>query len=71
MQQKQFGNIGEATTYGLGSGFGWFVAVVLIAAIREKIRYSHIPKPLRGVGMAFLITGLMGLAFLGFLGFNI
>jgi Na+-transporting NADH:ubiquinone oxidoreductase subunit E len=55
----------------LGSGFGWFVAVVLIAAIREKIRYSHIPAPLKGVGMAFLITGLMGLAFLGFLGFNI
>ena len=71
MQQKQFGNIGEATTYGLGSGFGWFIAVVLIAAIREKIRYSHIPAPLKGVGMAFLITGLMGLAFLGFLGFNI
>ena len=71
MQQKQFGDIAEATTYGLGSGFGWFIAVVLIAAIREKIRYSHIPAPLRGVGMAFLITGLMGLAFLGFLGFNI
>ena len=71
MQEKQFANIGQATTYGLGSGVGWFIAVVLIAAIRERIRYAHIPGPLRGVGMAFLITGLMGLAFLGFMGFEI
>ncbi len=71
MQQKNFGNIGEATVYGVGSGFGWFIAIVLIAAIREKIRYSHVPAPLKGVGMAFLITGLMGLAFQGFLGFNV
>ncbi len=69
MQEKQFESIGKATTYGFGSGVGWFVAVVLIAAIREKIRYSHVPAPLRGVGMAFIITGLMGIAFLGFLGF--
>ena len=66
MQQKQFGNVGEAAVYGLGSGFGWFIAIVLIAAIREKIKYSHIPAPLKGVGMAFVLTGLMGLAFLGF-----
>lgn len=71
MQEKQFVNIGDATVYGFGSGVGWFVAVVMIAAIREKIRYSHVPAPLRGVGMAFIITGLMGIAFLGFLGFNI
>ncbi len=71
MQQKQFANIGQATVYGLGSGFGWFIAIVLIAAIREKIKYSHIPGPMRGVGMAFLLTGLMGLAFLGFLGFEL
>jgi Na+-transporting NADH:ubiquinone oxidoreductase subunit E len=71
MQQKQFNNIGEATVYGLGSGFGWFLAIVLIAAIREKIKYSHIPGPIRGVGMAFILTGLMGLAFLGFLGFEL
>ncbi len=71
MQQKQFNNIGEATVYGLGSGFGWFLAIVLIAAIREKIKYSHIPAPIRGVGMAFILTGLMGLAFLGFLGFEL
>jgi len=71
MQQKQFANIGHATMYGFGSGFGWFVAIVLIAAIREKIKYSHIPGPLKGVGMAFILTGLMGLAFLGFLGFEL
>jgi Na+-transporting NADH:ubiquinone oxidoreductase subunit E len=69
MQQKDFPDSGHALVYGLGSGFGWFIAIVLIASIREKIRYSHIPAPLRGVGMAFLLTGLMGLAFLGFLGF--
>jgi Na+-transporting NADH:ubiquinone oxidoreductase subunit E len=71
MQEKQFNSISEATVYGLGSGVGWFMAVVLIAAIRERIRYANIPGPLRGVGMAFLITGLMGLAFLGFMGFEI
>ena len=71
MQQKNFANVGEATVYGFGSGFGWFVAITLIAAIREKIRYSHVPAPLKGVGMAFILTGLMGLAFQGFLGFNI
>ena len=71
MQERQFENIGEASVYGLGSGFGWFIAIVLIAAIREKIRYSHIPAPLKGVGMAFILTGLMGLAFLGFMGFEI
>ncbi|MDA9262367.1 NADH:ubiquinone reductase (Na(+)-transporting) subunit E [bacterium] len=71
MQQKNFETVGHATIYGLGSGFGWFVAIVLLAAIREKIKYSNVPAPLRGVGMAFILTGLMGLAFLGFLGFNI
>ncbi len=71
MQERQFENIGEASVYGLGSGFGWFIAIVLIAAIREKIRYSHVPAPIRGVGMAFILTGLMGLAFLGFMGFEL
>lgn len=69
MQQKGFTNIGEATSYGVGAGFGWFIAIVLIAAIRERIKYSHVPAPVKGVGMAFILTGLMGLAFLGFLGF--
>ena len=71
MQQKNFPSITDAAVYGFGSGFGWFIAIVLLAAIREKIKYSHVPAPLRGVGMAFILTGLMGLAFLGFLGFNI
>ena len=71
MQEKQFATIGQATVYGLGSGVGWFIAVVLIAAIRERIIYANIPGPLRVVGMAFLITCLMGLAFLGFMGFEI
>lgn len=71
MQQKQFLNIAEATTYGLGSGIGWFLAIVGIAAIREKLQYSHIPAPLRGLGIAFIITGLMGLAFMGFSGIKL
>ena len=69
MQEKQFATISQATVYGLGSGVGWFIAVVLIAAIRERIRYANIPGPLRGVGMAFLITGLMGLSFFRLYGF--
>lgn len=71
MQQKQFLNVAEATTYGLGSGIGWFLAIVGIAAIREKLQYSHIPAPLRGLGIAFIITGLMGLAFMGFSGIKL
>ncbi|MBN2805897.1 MAG: NADH:ubiquinone reductase (Na(+)-transporting) subunit E [Prolixibacteraceae bacterium] len=71
MQQKAFLNIGEATTYGIGSGIGWFLAIVGIAAIREKIQYSNIPAPLRGLGMAFIITGLMGMAFMGFSGIKL
>lgn len=71
MQQKEFLNIGEATTYGIGSGIGWFLAIIGIAAIREKIQYSHIPAPLKGLGMAFIITGLMGLAFMGFSGIKL
>jgi Na+-transporting NADH:ubiquinone oxidoreductase subunit E len=71
MQQKQFINIGEATVYGLGSGLGWFLAIVGIAAIREKINYSSVPAPLRGLGIAFIITGLMGMAFMGFSGIKL
>ncbi|MCF8362112.1 MAG: NADH:ubiquinone reductase (Na(+)-transporting) subunit E [Prolixibacteraceae bacterium] len=71
MQQKEFLNIGEATTYGVGSGVGWFLAIVGIAAIREKVQYSNVPKPLRGLGMAFIITGLMGMAFMGFAGIKL
>jgi len=71
MQQKAFLNIGEATTYGIGSGVGWFLAIVGIAAIREKIQYSNVPAPLRGLGITFIVTGLMGLAFMGFMGIKL
>ncbi len=71
MQEKGFLNIGEATTYGLGSGIGWWLAIIGIAAIREKIKYSHIPAPLKGLGIAFIITGLMGMAFMGFMGIKL
>ncbi|WP_340112827.1 NADH:ubiquinone reductase (Na(+)-transporting) subunit E [Maribellus mangrovi] len=71
MQQKAFVNIGEATVYGLGSGVGWFLAIVGIAAIREKIEYSSVPAPLRGLGITFIVTGLMGMAFMGFMGIKL
>lgn len=62
--------LSETVAFGLGGGFGWFIAIVALAAIREKIRYSNVPAPLRGLGMAFLITGLMGIAFLGLMGID-
>ena len=71
MQQKEFLNIGEASVYGLGSGVGWFLAIVGLAAIREKIEYSNVPAPLRGLGITFIATGLMGLAFMGFMGIKL
>ena len=71
MQERAFSNVGEAAVFGLGSGIGWLLAIVGIAAIREKTRYSHIPKPLQGVGIAFIITGLMGIAFMSFMGIKL
>ncbi len=71
MQQRDFGSAGTAMIYGAGSGIGWWLAIVGIAAIREKLAYSDIPKPLRGVGIAFIITGLMGIAFMSFLGIRL
>ncbi len=71
MQQKAFLNIGEATVYAVGSGIGWFLAIIGIAAIREKIEYSNVPPPLRGLGITFIVTGLMGLAFMGFMGIKL
>lgn len=71
MQQRQYSTIGEATTFGVASGIGWLLAIVAIAAIREKIRYSHVPAPLRGLGITFIITGLMGIAFMSFMGIAI
>lgn len=63
-------NFGESVAFGLGGGFGWFLAIVAIAAIREKMRYSDVPPALRGLGMAFLLTGLMGLAFMSLMGID-
>ena len=71
MQQKAFPNVGVATIYGLGSGIGWMLAIVGLAAIREKLAYSDVPKPLKGLGITFIITGLMGMAFMCFSGLKI
>ena len=71
MQERAYNSIVEATVFGLGSGIGWFLAIVAIAAIREKIRYSHVPGPLRGLGITFIITGLMGIAFMSFMGMKL
>lgn len=71
MQERAYNTISEATVFGLGSGVGWFLAIIGIAAIREKIRYSNIPAPLRGLGITFIITGLMGLAFMSFMGIKL
>lgn len=70
MQERQYSTILDATAFSLGSGLGWFIAIVAIAAIREKIRYSNVPAPLRGLGITFIITGLMGIAFMSFMGIN-
>lgn len=71
MQEREYESIAEATSFGLGSGVGWFLAIVGIAAIREKIKYSNIPAPLRGLGITFIITGLMGIAFMSFMGIKL
>ncbi len=66
MQQKEFATISHAAVYGIGSGIGWFLAILAIAAIREKIRYSNVPAPLRGLGITFILTGLMAIGFMSF-----
>lgn len=71
LQERKYATIAEATAFGLGSGVGWFLAIVAIAAIREKIRYSNVPAPLRGLGITFIITGLMGIAFMSFMGIEL
>jgi Na+-transporting NADH:ubiquinone oxidoreductase subunit E len=68
MQDRQYTTVTDATAFGLGSGIGWFIAIVAIAAIREKMKYSHVPAPLRGLGITFILTGLMGIAFMSFMG---
>ncbi len=71
MQQKDFLNIGEATVYSLGSGLGWFLAIVSLAAIREKMSYSNVPAALKGLGITFITVGLMGIAFMTFMGISL
>lgn len=71
MQEREYGTIAEATVYGFGAGFGWALAIVTFAAIREKLKYSNVPAPLRGLGLAFIMTGLMAIAFMGFSGIKI
>ncbi len=71
MQEREYTSIWQATSFGLGSGLGWFLAIVGLAAIREKIRYSNVPAPLRGVGITFIVTGLMGIAFMTFMGIKL
>ena len=71
MQERGYANIGEATAFGLGSGIGWMLAIVGIAAFREKLKYSNIPAPLRGIGITFIVTGLMAISFMSFLGINL
>jgi Na+-transporting NADH:ubiquinone oxidoreductase subunit E len=71
MQEREYTSLAEATSFGLGSGIGWFLAIVGIAAIREKLRYSNVPDPLKGLGITFILTGLMAIAFMGFMGIKL
>ncbi len=71
MQERDYQSVGEATSFAVGSGLGWFLAIVGIAAIREKIKYSNVPAPLRGLGITFIVTGLMGIAFMSFMGIKL
>lgn len=71
MQQENFPTVAHAGVYGLGSGIGWWLAILIMAAIRERMSYSNVPKGLRGPGMAFVITGLLGMAFMYFSGLQL
>ena len=71
MQEREYSNVVEATVFGVGSGVGWMLAIVGIAAIREKLRYSNVPDPLKGLGITFILTGLMAIAFMGFMGIKL
>ena len=71
MQQRDFAGLGEATVYALGSGLGWFLAIVSLAAIREKLQYSNVPAPLKGLGITCITVGLMGIAFMTFMGISL
>lgn len=71
MQEREYAGIAEATSFGLGSGIGWFLAIVGVAAIREKMKYSNVPAPLKGLGITFILTGLMAIAFMGLMGIKL
>ena len=71
MQQRDFVNVGESAVYALGSGIGWYLAIVGLAAIREKLAYSNVPAPLKGLGITFFTVGLMGMAFMAFMGISL
>jgi hypothetical protein len=71
MQEREFENIGQPIVYALGSGFGWWLAIVALAAIREKMSYSHVPAGLKGLGITFITVGLMGIAFMTFMGISL
>lgn len=71
VQEREYSSIAEVTVFSLGSGVGWFLAIVALAAIREKLSYSNIPAPLRGLGITFILTGLMALGFMSFMGIKI
>ncbi len=70
MQQREY-NFGESVVYGIGSGSGWAMAIIAMAAIRDKMRYSNVPQGLRGLGMAFILTGLMAMGFMLFGGIQL
>ena len=71
MQQRDFTGLGESAVYALGSGIGWYLAIVCLAAIREKMSYSNVPAPLKGIGITFITVGLMGMAFMIFMGIQL
>ena len=71
MQEREYQTVVEATVFGVGSGVGWMLAIVSLAAIREKLKYSNVPDPLKGLGITFILTGLMAIAFMGFMGIKL
>lgn len=71
VQEREYHSVSEVFAFSVGSGIGWFLAIVSMAAIREKLRYSNIPKPLRGLGITFIITGLMAISFMAVMGIKI
>lgn len=71
MQKRDYSSLGEATAFAAGSGIGWFLAIAALAAIREKMKYSNVPAPLKGIGITFIVTGLMGIAFMAFMGIKL